>query len=66
MPSRSSFVVRFSGETSLNSHTPCGRATEKNAPCRDNKGYLKCDTVFQRMGGGGKERGEKGGIVERR
>lgn len=46
------------------SHTPCGRAREKNAPCRDNKGYLKCDTAFQRMGGGGKRR-EKG-IVERR
>lgn len=37
----------------------------KNAPCRDNKGYLKCDTVFQRMGGGGKKRRERG-IVERR
>lgn len=37
----------------------------KNAPCRDNKSYLKCDTVFQRMGGGGKKRRERG-IVERR
>lgn len=53
----------FSGNL-MPSHTPCGRAREKNAPCRDNKGYLKCDTAFQRMGGGGKRR-EKG-IVERR
>ena len=36
---------------------PCQR---KNAPCRDNKGYLKCDTVFQRMGGGGKKEERKG------
>lgn len=59
-----SFVLCFSGNL-LHSHTPCGRAREKNAPSRDNKGYLKCDTVFQRMGGGGKKRRERG-IVERR
>lgn len=36
---------------------PCRR---KNASCCDNKGYLKCDTVFQRMGGGGKKGRERG------
>lgn len=56
-----SFVLSvFFREPPAFSHSvwPCQR---KNAPCRDNKGYLKCDTVFQRMGGGGKKKKEKKG-----
>lgn len=55
-----SFVLSvFFRERPAFSHSVWPRQ-RKNAPCRDNKGYLKCDTVFQRMGGGGKKE-EKGG-----